>query len=338
MADDTSNNAEAKQNDSNEKNRSTEEQVAFLKEKMCFKNHKIEDLFNIYGLDNRWSDDSVRWMIPSKGGINAMDFSNLKDTAYIPNRYIDNLPKLTTYESVLANLKDDKYENIVKWLPQQCVDQINHQCKYDIDKNTGHVTFYPSPYLKESEMGKKKLKQHQINEYDRFKDCEVLFDNKCNIIENSNNLHAFIQCILISFYYHYPLIIKPSNIHLLICQSLAFHLQHNDNAQKLKDTYVKNEEKNPKNKDNSDETKTDYEKNVSDLKKKSKDKGKQLIYIERPHWSKDNESKENMDVKQEWIGVVNEITQKIGLLSRASSLVLYIVSVVLFCFVLLIYY
>ena len=56
-----------------------------------------------------------------------------------------------------------------------------------------------------------------------------------------NDLHAFIVSIEIAYFKHYPLKLSPSQIWILILQSIGIHIDQN--AEKLRDKFVSHQDK-----------------------------------------------------------------------------------------------
>ena len=126
-----------------------------------------------------------------------------------------------------------------------------YKCEYHMNQN-GSVTFYPSPFLSDNELGKKVLNKIDFKQSKQFSNImketgcdihklEALYDKNCKIIESPNDLHAFIVAIEIAYFKHYPLKLSPSQIWILILQSIGIHIDQN--AEKLRKKFVTHEGK-----------------------------------------------------------------------------------------------
>ena len=98
----------------------------------------------------------------------------------------------------------------------------------------GSVTFYPTPYLSNKELGSALLQQVPFDKSNQFQnimtevECtklEASFDSEATVISAPNDVHGFIATLEIAFFKHYPLSLSVSQIWLLILQGLGacFH-------------------------------------------------------------------------------------------------------------------
>eukprot|EP01083_Nonionella_stella_P004853 14184_1 len=157
----------------------------------------------------------------------------------------------------------------------------NYKCKHHVNED-GSITFYPSPFLRPDDLPTDVLSKVPFEKSQQYlnimKDTqcnpnklEASFDAKCQVIESPNDLHAFIVAIEIAYFMHYPLKLSPSQIWLLILQSIGFHVDAN--AEKLREKFVKHE-------------------------------GKKDLIVLRPNFIKG-------DKNNDWSGVIREFVQQI---------------------------
>eukprot|EP01083_Nonionella_stella_P227887 808110_1 len=110
------------------------------------------------------------------------------------------------------------------------------QVKYEVN-NGSSVTFYPTPNI---ERGTKKFATKLFVKSSKCPDSfEGAFDYKKVIVddnESSTTKNSFINCAELAYAKHYPLLIKPEHIFLLITQAISIHVDKN--AEKLRSKYV----------------------------------------------------------------------------------------------------
>eukprot|EP01083_Nonionella_stella_P227888 808111_1 len=110
------------------------------------------------------------------------------------------------------------------------------QVKYEVN-NGSSVTFYPTPNI---ERGTKKFATKLFVKSSKCPDSfEGAFDYKKVIVddnESSTTKNSFINCAELAYAKHYPLLIKPEHIFLLILQGISIHVDKN--SEKLRDKYV----------------------------------------------------------------------------------------------------
>eukprot|EP01084_Bolivina_argentea_P318219 551820_1 len=109
----------------------------------------------------------------------------------------------------------------------------NHQCNYHLNSD-GSITFYPSPHLKQKDICKEQLatkkfldsqKWQDIKNKIKLKELEAIYDFDIEIVEDySTNICPFITGAIKAFNKHYPFIISPNNILLLVLQAIAVHV------------------------------------------------------------------------------------------------------------------
>jgi len=171
-----------------------------------------------------------------------------------------------------------------------------HECEHHLNKD-GSVTFYPAPYLSDNELGSKQLPQVSFIDSKQFKNImaetscskmEASFDYGAEVVARPNDVHGFVASLEIAFFKHYPLALSPSQIWILLLQSLGMHIDQN--AEKLRDKFVRH-------------------------------KNKKDLVVERPNFVKGSR-------KNKWDGVILEFVEKIdkntvgdvvGLLDTAYS-------------------
>eukprot|EP01084_Bolivina_argentea_P058715 107199_1 len=125
-----------------------------------------------------------------------------------------------------------------------------HKCDYHLNKDG--VTFYPAPYLSNSELGKKLLNTVSFEKSKQFQNIlketkcdpnklEALYNYNSKVIKTPNDVHAFIAALEIAFFKHYPLSLSVSQIWILILQAVGMHID--ENAEKLRNKFVKHQGK-----------------------------------------------------------------------------------------------
>eukprot|EP00484_Ammonia_sp_Unknown_P029130 CAMPEP_0197025450 /NCGR_PEP_ID=MMETSP1384-20130603/5782_1 /TAXON_ID=29189 /ORGANISM="Ammonia sp." /LENGTH=589 /DNA_ID=CAMNT_0042453979 /DNA_START=36 /DNA_END=1805 /DNA_ORIENTATION=+ len=125
-----------------------------------------------------------------------------------------------------------KYEVI----PREILELQNHQCRYELNDSSS-ITFYPSPHLKDEQHGNEVLPHELFTSSSRLHN--VLSEIKCNnlvscndddlmIIQQETKINPFIECAIRAWSNHYPMLIAPHHIWLLILQSVSLHLSSNN--------------------------------------------------------------------------------------------------------------
>eukprot|EP01083_Nonionella_stella_P072920 196832_1 len=98
----------------------------------------------------------------------------------------------------------------------------------------GSLTFYPTTNIK---LGTK-CKPHVL--FTASSNCpksyEAVFDPKQKVVRSTSDQCGLLQCAELAYSEHYPLLIKPEHIFLLILQAIAVHVDKN--AEKLRSKYV----------------------------------------------------------------------------------------------------
>eukprot|EP01084_Bolivina_argentea_P041694 76955_1 len=122
--------------------------------------------------------------------------------------------------------KSDKNVNISKY-----------SVEYKVNKNS--MIFYPTPNIKR---GTKKFKT--VPFYCSSKcptTIEGVFDSNKRIVNEFDEICSFIKCAELAYAKHYPLLIKPQHIFILIIQAISIHVDKN--AEQLRYKFVDHEDK-----------------------------------------------------------------------------------------------
>ena len=126
-----------------------------------------------------------------------------------------------------------------------------YECKYEIAKDGNSVSFYPSPHLcneKLSLLNSSSMDELMTNVCGRL-DCDNIEGAFTDHLKESNvnnkRVHylkpqgisnTFIKTYEIAWSKHYPIIINPNHIWLLILQAVALHVDQN--SEQLRDKWV----------------------------------------------------------------------------------------------------
>ena len=117
------------------------------------------------------------------------------------------------------------------------IQKTDRGVEFKLNKD-GSLTMYPT----KNERGTKQFKHVEFAKSSRCPSkFEAVFDEKEAVIqkESYNDQCSFVEMAELCYAEHYPLLIKPEHIFLLILQGISVHVDQN--AEKLRSKYVSHE-------------------------------------------------------------------------------------------------
>eukprot|EP01083_Nonionella_stella_P214886 773888_1 len=101
--------------------------------------------------------------------------------------------------------------------------------KYRI--NTNGLTFYPTPFVNRKKNKQFNTKPFHHTFHDRHEKLKVFYDPTKEFVSKDDSKSAtrcgFINACQVSYLQHYPLLLSPQQIFLLILQGIAIHVDKN---------------------------------------------------------------------------------------------------------------